>query len=214
MKLGRLAAFVLTLAMLSASAINAQQAPAGAPYTPTAGDKDLRATIFNWMWHQGMLKGTDERDMVATLEYQSKAGTIQVDKNSFVGLPIPVAGGLIAAIIHFNPTPIVGYGPERARIYSGLLMLLVGLLSLMMVSTLRFSSFKAVGTGSRSMRTIILVLAIGGLIVLYSQYVLLGLVLAYIFYGLISRVLGMFWRRGEAADSQIETNPVTGSSSH
>jgi hypothetical protein len=31
------------------------------------------------MWHQGMLKGTDERDMVATLEYQAKGGTIQVD---------------------------------------------------------------------------------------------------------------------------------------
>jgi hypothetical protein len=31
------------------------------------------------MWHQGMLKGTDERDMVATLEYQTKGGTIQVD---------------------------------------------------------------------------------------------------------------------------------------
>jgi len=127
------------------------------------------------------------------------AGTIKTDKKSFVGLPIPVAGGLIAAIIHFKPMPLVGYGPERAGIYSALLMLLVGLLSLMMVSTLRFSSFKAVGTGSRSMRTIILVLAIGGLIVLYSQYVLLGLVLAYIFYGLISRLLGMFWRRGEAA---------------
>ena len=35
--------------------------------------------LFNWMWHQGMLKGTDERDMVATLEYQAKGGTIQVD---------------------------------------------------------------------------------------------------------------------------------------
>ena len=52
---------------------------AGAPYTPAAGAKDLRAVIFNWMWHQGMLKGTDERDMVATLEYQAKGGTIQVD---------------------------------------------------------------------------------------------------------------------------------------
>jgi hypothetical protein len=51
----------------------------GAPYTPAAGAKDLRAVIFNWMWHQGMLKGTDERDMVATLEYQAKGGTIQVD---------------------------------------------------------------------------------------------------------------------------------------
>ena len=35
--------------------------------------------LFNWMWHQGMLKGTDERDMVATLEYHAKGGTIQVD---------------------------------------------------------------------------------------------------------------------------------------
>jgi hypothetical protein len=52
---------------------------AGAPYTPAAGAKDLRSVIFNWMWHQGMLKGTDERDMVATLEYQAKGGTIQVD---------------------------------------------------------------------------------------------------------------------------------------
>jgi hypothetical protein len=51
----------------------------GAPYTPAAGAKDLRAVLFNWMWHQGMLKGADERDMVATLEYQAKGGTIQVD---------------------------------------------------------------------------------------------------------------------------------------
>jgi len=51
----------------------------GAPFTPAAGAKDLRAVLFNWMWHQGMLKGADERDMVATLEYQAKGGTIQVD---------------------------------------------------------------------------------------------------------------------------------------
>jgi hypothetical protein len=51
----------------------------GAPYTPAAGAKDLRAVLFNWFWHQGMLKGTDERDMVATLEYHAKGGTIQVD---------------------------------------------------------------------------------------------------------------------------------------
>ena len=51
---------------------------AGAPYTPAADAKDLRSVLFNWMWRQGMLKGTDERDMVATLEYQAKSGTIQV----------------------------------------------------------------------------------------------------------------------------------------
>jgi hypothetical protein len=58
------------------------QAPPGAgtaePYTPAKDAKDLKAVLFNWMWHMGMLKGHDERDMVATLEYQGK-GTVQVD---------------------------------------------------------------------------------------------------------------------------------------
>jgi CDP-diacylglycerol--serine O-phosphatidyltransferase len=142
------------------------------------------------------------------------AGIPKVDKKSFVGLPIPVAGGLIAAIVHFAPLPLIGYGPDRARIYTTLLMLLMGVLSVMMVSTLRFSSFKTVGTGSRSMRTIIIVLAIGGLIVLYSQYVLLGLVLAYILHGLLSRVFSAFWRRSESAEPKIETTPVGRPSSH
>jgi len=48
------------------------------PYTPAANAKDLRAVLFHWMWGMGMLKGHDERDMVATLEYQGK-GTMQVD---------------------------------------------------------------------------------------------------------------------------------------
>src|SRR4051812_8528524 len=48
------------------------------PYTPAKDAKDLKAVLFNWMRNQGMLKGHDERDMVASLEYQGK-GTIQVD---------------------------------------------------------------------------------------------------------------------------------------
>jgi len=135
-------------------------------------------------------------------------GTVKTDKKSFVGLPIPVAGGLIAALVHFSPAPLIYFGPERARIYSGLLMLLVGLLSVMMVSTLRFSSFKTVGTSVRSMRTIILALAVGMLIFLYSQYVLLAIVISYIMHGLLSRVASMFWRRSESAETKIEPNPV------
>ncbi len=48
------------------------------PYTPAKDAKDLKAVLFNWMRNEGMLKGHDERDMVAMLEYQGK-GTIQVD---------------------------------------------------------------------------------------------------------------------------------------
>jgi len=136
------------------------------------------------------------------------AGTIKVDKKSFVGLPIPVAGGLIAAIIHFTPLPLVYYGPERAKIYSVLLMTLVGLLSLLMVSTLRFTSFKTVGTRRRSMRTIILGVAIGMLIVLYSRHVLLFLVVSYILYGLLSRVVGVFRKRPELSETKIEAEQM------
>jgi CDP-diacylglycerol--serine O-phosphatidyltransferase len=139
-------------------------------------------------------------------------GTPKVDKKNFVGLPIPVAGGLIAALVHFSPLPLTYFGPDRARIYSGLLMVLVGLLSLMMVSTLRFSSFKTVGTRSRSMRTIILAISVGMLIFLYSQYVLLGIVITYILHGLVSRVTSVFWRRSESAEAKIEPNPVGRSS--
>ena len=138
-------------------------------------------------------------------------GTVKTDKKSFVGLPIPVAGGLIAALVHFSPAPLIHLGPERARIYSGLLMLLVGTLSVMMVSTLRFSSFKTVGTSVRSMRTIILALAVGMLIFLYSQYVLLAIVISYILHGLLSRVASVFWRRSETAETKIEA-PVGRSS--
>jgi CDP-diacylglycerol--serine O-phosphatidyltransferase len=131
-------------------------------------------------------------------------GTIKVDKKSFVGLPIPVAGGLIAAIIHFNPLPLIGYGADRARLYSMLLMLLVGILSILMVSTLRFSSFKTVGTRRRSMRTIMAVVAVGMLIFLYSRYVLLALVSFYILHGLLSRVIGVFRKRPEVGESLVE----------
>ena len=135
-------------------------------------------------------------------------GAVKTDKKSFVGLPIPVAGGFIAALVHFSPQPLIYFGPERSRIYAGLLMLLVGLLSLMMVSTLRFSSFKTVGTGSRSMRPIILALGLLVLVFLYSRYVLLAIVVMYILHGLLSRVASVFWRRSDSAETKIEANPV------
>jgi CDP-diacylglycerol--serine O-phosphatidyltransferase len=133
-------------------------------------------------------------------------GLVKTDKKNFVGLPIPVAGGLIAAIIHFTPMPLVHYGPERAQIYSVLLMAMVGSLGVLMVSTLRFSSFKTVGTRSRSTRTIILAAALGTLIFLYSRYVLLALVIGYILNGLLARVFAIFRRRPEPNEAGVQVN--------
>src|SRR5262245_50242542 len=74
------AAFAAGLALSGPLTVNAQGPRGGVaePYTPAKDAKDLRAVLFNWERNMGMLKGHDERDMVAMLEYQGK-GTIQVD---------------------------------------------------------------------------------------------------------------------------------------
>jgi hypothetical protein len=50
------------------------------------------------------------------------------------------------------------------------------------------------------------------LIFLYSRYVLLAIVVSYILYGLLSRMIGVFWRRSESPEAKIEANPVGRSS--
>jgi CDP-diacylglycerol--serine O-phosphatidyltransferase len=122
-------------------------------------------------------------------------GTVKLDKHSFIGLPIPMSAALLASIVHFSPTPLMQYGPHLGQIYSGLLMALVACLSVLMVSTLRYSSFKQVGTGRGSTRLVILmVAAVGMLIWLYSRYVLLILVSIYVLHALIFRLGGIFRR--------------------
>jgi len=52
---------------------------AAAPlYTPAPGAKDLKAVLFNWAWYMGMLRSSEEYDLMMTLEYTGK-GTVQVD---------------------------------------------------------------------------------------------------------------------------------------
>lgn len=123
-------------------------------------------------------------------------GTAKVDKKNFIGLPIPPAAALIASIIHFAPQPLIRYEPRYANLYSGLMMVLVGCLGALMVSTLRYSSFKTVGTTSRSTRlAILLIAAVGMLIYLFSDYVLLILVAVYVLHGPLLRIGGIFRRR-------------------
>lgn len=67
--------------VLVVGAAAAQQVTSGGVrrgYTPAPGARDLKATIFNWFWHMGMLRGPQEIEAVATLEHQA-TGTLQVD---------------------------------------------------------------------------------------------------------------------------------------
>ena len=118
-------------------------------------------------------------------------GTPKVDKKNFVGLPIPTAAGLLASIVHFAPFPLISYGADFSRFYSILLMILLAVLGLLMVSTIRYTSFKTAGTGKRSIYYILLIGAVGMLIWLYSQYMLLIFCVGYVAHGIIWYLLGL-----------------------
>ena len=118
-------------------------------------------------------------------------GTQKIDKKNFVGLPIPPAAGLIAAIVHFAPVPLSVLGVSFSRFYVIALMVLTAVLGLLMVSTLKYTSFKNVGTGRRNLYLILVLGTIGMAIWLYSRYVLLILAATYVSHGLVWYLMGL-----------------------
>ncbi|HEV2860168.1 MAG TPA: phosphatidylcholine/phosphatidylserine synthase [Pyrinomonadaceae bacterium] len=123
-------------------------------------------------------------------------GTGKVDKKNFVGLPIPAAAGLLAALVHFAPAPLVSYGGYWSSVYAGTLMVLVPVLAVLMVSTIRYSSFKTFGAGKRSTITAMpIIAAVGMLVWLFSRYVLLAFIAAYVLHGILFRLASLFRTR-------------------
>jgi phosphatidylserine synthase len=78
------------------------------------------------------------------------------------------------------------------------MMGLFALLGVLMVSTIRYTSFKSVGTGRRNFYIILLIAAIGMSIWLYSKYMLLILSGLYVSHGVIWHLAGLFRPRKKA----------------
>jgi hypothetical protein len=72
-----IAAVVTLVVALGQGLVTAQQPAPTGRYTPPPGAKDLKAVLFNWFWHMGMLRGPGEVEAVATLEHKA-SGTVQV----------------------------------------------------------------------------------------------------------------------------------------
>ncbi|MEZ5345378.1 MAG: phosphatidylcholine/phosphatidylserine synthase [Pyrinomonadaceae bacterium] len=141
-------------------------------------------------------------NLQATRPRVLKEGTPKVDKKNFVGLPIPPAAGLIAAVIHFAPFPLSYYGETYGKFYATLILLILPVLAGLMVCTIKYTSFKNVGTGKRNLYLILVLGAVGMLIWLYSHYVLLAIAVAYVSHGLIWYLLGLFRLRKKAAEDE------------
>lgn len=115
----------------------------------------------------------------------------RIGRKYFVGLPIPAAAALVAAIVYAaDGEPLLWWG------YSLPWLALLGLLSFLMVSTWRYPSFKELNlTGPRSPLIVIL---FGGLITLiwiFTQPMLLALSSAYVGAGIFIRAGGIVRRR-------------------
>ncbi|HET8699179.1 MAG TPA: hypothetical protein VFO94_16970, partial [Gammaproteobacteria bacterium] len=75
-------ALALLIGIGAPLAADAQRPPPGPPpYRPAADAKDLKSVLFNWTWYMGMLRGVEEHELMATLEYQG-TGTVQANGQS------------------------------------------------------------------------------------------------------------------------------------
>lgn len=137
----------------------------------------------------------------------------KVDKKAFVGMPIPVGAAMIASIVHFRPKP-VSYTNEShlwslpigPHFYATALLVLVVCLAFLMISTLRYSSFKNAGVGNRNPRILIIGLALVAMLIwFYSQYFLLAISTAYASHGVIVKLWSILRpRRAEAEHGDLE----------
>ncbi|CAN5145189.1 CDP-diacylglycerol--serine O-phosphatidyltransferase [soil metagenome] len=121
-------------------------------------------------------------------------GSPKVDKKAFVGLPIPPAGGLLAALVHFAPAPLSSYGQSASQLYAYLLMGLIGLLAVLMVSTIRYTSMKSVGRGRQAFLLIVVLAGMGMAVWFYSRFALLAIAAIYVSHGVIWWVFRLLGR--------------------
>jgi len=117
------------------------------------------------------------------------------DRRYFVGLPIPAAAAVIAATVHFFQYPMNDWKHGLGW------LAVIGLLAFLMVSRVRYYSFKTLDLRRpRSYLVIILLGLVAYMLVAYSEQVLLILALSYALSGPISRGTSKFRPRPPAPE--------------
>ena len=112
----------------------------------------------------------------------------RTDPRYFVGLPIPAGAAAVASVIIWHPTPPAT--PLHAYLFATELFL-VGLL---MVSTLRFPSFKKrAGNPRAAMITSLSIVLLFALMIMFQQRFFVGFFATYIVLGL---ALNLAWKAG------------------
>jgi CDP-diacylglycerol--serine O-phosphatidyltransferase len=112
------------------------------------------------------------------------------DRKYFVGLPIPAAAGMVAAVVFAAGSEPVFWWP-----YAVIWIVLIFGLALLMISTWRYRSFKDFNLlRPRSTASIIVLGSLIYLVWNYPQPALLGMAVAYVGSGILIRFLGIVRR--------------------
>jgi CDP-diacylglycerol--serine O-phosphatidyltransferase len=113
------------------------------------------------------------------------------DRKYFVGLPIPAAAGMVAAVVFAANAEPITWWP-----FTALWLALLLLLGFLMVSTWRYYSFKGISLSKPY--TPLILIALGAFIYgmwNYSRLILLAMSIAYVGSGIAIRVGGAIRRR-------------------
>jgi|APGre2960657505_1045072.scaffolds.fasta_scaffold15888_2 CDP-diacylglycerol--serine O-phosphatidyltransferase len=107
----------------------------------------------------------------------------------FVGLPVPAAAGTVAALVLFLLK--LADSDKSLKAWALALPFLMLLIGLLMMSTVRYPSGKAIDLQTKmKFRSFAGALVLVGLVLFFKEYALLAVCLGYIFFGLIRH-----WRR-------------------
>ena len=153
-------------------------------------------------WLAGFMFVTAAAMRLARFNIQANAGG---DKRYFVGMPSPAAAAVPAATVYAYAAGLHDY----RQALPVLAMVLVP--AVLMVSTIRFRSFKTIDLQSRRPYTVLIFIAAGiALVATKPQYLLVFLAYSYLSSAFIGMAITRFRHRGE----QAAPADGPGSSSH
>src|SRR4051812_30033377 len=151
-------------------------------------------------WAAGFMFVTAAAMRLARFNIQSAGGG---DKRYFVGMPSPAAAGIPAATVYAYPWGLTDY---RAAL-PALAMVLIP--AALMVSTIRFRSFKTIDLQSRRSYTVVLLLAAGiALIATHPRIVLVVLAYSYLASAFVGLAVSRIRHRGDRSGKDASPHSV------
>jgi len=154
------------------------------------------STLGRLGWAAGFLFVAAAAIRLARFNIQSAAGG---DKRYFVGMPSPAAAGIIAATVFAYPSGLYDY---RAALPALALVLVPAVL---MVSTIRFRSFKNLDSKGRRPYTVLIFVA-GGimLVATHPRFMLVAVAYGYLASAFIGMGIARFKPRGAVPVAELD----------